>query len=163
VFPHVFDPKELNSEVAIRTPALRRSSAAAVHVRFASVPLFAACSKKELRLIAKSAVVEARAPGATLVSEGDSGNRAFVLIQGTCRVVRKGRKVGVVGEGGVVGELSLLTGAPRNATVVAETALEVAILDQRDFLALLESSPSICRKMLQALATRVQQHEKSAT
>jgi CRP-like cAMP-binding protein len=47
--------------------------------------------------------------------------------------------------------------------VVAETPLEVAILDQRDFLALLESSPSICRKMLQALATRVQQHEKSPT
>jgi CRP/FNR family transcriptional regulator, cyclic AMP receptor protein len=163
VFPHVFDPKELNSEHAIRTPALRRSSAAAVDVRFASVPLFAACSKKELRLIAKTAVVEARAPGATLVSEGDPGTRAFILIQGTCRVVRNGRKVGTVGEGGVVGELSLLTGAPRNATVVADTPLEVAILDQRDFLALLESSPSICRKMLQALATRVQQHEKSAT
>jgi CRP-like cAMP-binding protein len=77
--------------------------------------------------------------------------------------VRNGRKVGTVAEGGVVGELSLLTGAPRNATVVAETPLEVAILDQRDFLALLESSPSICRKMLQALATRVQQHEKSPT
>jgi CRP-like cAMP-binding protein len=161
VFPHVFDPKELNSEHAIRTPALRRSSAAAVDVRFGSVPLFAGCTKKELRLIAKTAVVEARAAGATLVSEGEPGNRAFVIIQGSCRVTRKGRKVGTVGEGGVVGELSLLTGATRNATVVADTPLEVAILDQRAFLALLETSPSMCRKLLQTLATRLQQHEKS--
>ncbi len=162
MFPHVFDPKELNRERAIRTPALRRSSAATVHVCFASVPLFSGCSKKELRLIAKSAVVETRAPGATLVTEGEPGQRAFVVLQGTCRVIRRGRKVGTVGEGGVVGELSLLTGAPRNATVVAHTALEVAILDRREFIALLEASPSIGHKLLQVLAARLQQFEKSS-
>jgi CRP/FNR family transcriptional regulator, cyclic AMP receptor protein len=161
VFPHVFDPKELNSEQANRTPSLRRSSAADVHVRFASVPLFAGCSKKELRLVAKTAVVESRAPGATIVSEGEPGTRAFVVLQGTCRVVRNGRRVGKVTEGGVIGELSLLTGAPRNATVIAETPLEIAILNRRDFLALLESSPSITYKLLRCLAERLQQVEKA--
>jgi CRP/FNR family cyclic AMP-dependent transcriptional regulator len=160
VFPHVFDPKELNSEQANRTP-LRRSTVADVHVRFASVPLFAGCSKKELRLVAKTAQVEARAAGATIVSEGEPGTRAFVVLQGTCRVVRNGRRVGKVTEGGVIGELSLLTGAPRNATVVAETPLEIAILNRRDFLSLLESSPSIAYKLLGSLAERLQQVEKA--
>lgn len=160
MFPHVFDPKELNSEQANRTP-LRRSSVAAVHVRFGAVPLFSECSKKELRLLARTAVVESRAPGATLVTQGEPGKRAFVVLQGTCRVLRNGRRVGKVEAGGVVGELSLLTGAPRNASVVAETPLEVAILDRRDFLALLESSPSISTKVLRGLAERLQQFEKS--
>jgi CRP-like cAMP-binding protein len=154
VFPHVFDPQELSSEQANRTP-LRRSSATEVHTRFASVPLFSECSKKELKLLAKTAVVESRAAGAEVVTEGQAGNSAYVVLQGTCVVVRDGHAVGEIGTGGVVGELSLLTRAPRNATVVAQSPLEVAILNRRDFFALLESSPSISVKLLQSLATRL--------
>jgi CRP-like cAMP-binding protein len=72
-------------------------------------------------------------------------------------VLRNGRRVGEVAPGGVVGELSMLTRGPRNATVVADTSLEIAILERRDFLAMLESSPSITRKLLERLAARVQE------
>ncbi len=76
-------------------------------------------------------------------------------------MLRNGEPVGQIGPGGVVGELSLLTGATRNATVVAETPLELAILTRRDFLALLESSPSISAKVMQSLANRLQRFEAS--
>jgi CRP-like cAMP-binding protein len=121
------------------------------------VPLFSTCSKRELRLLAKMAVVEPRASGATLVTQGETGTDAFVILQGTCKVLRNGRRVATVDAGGIVGELSMLNRAPRNATVIAESPLEVAILQQAQFLTLLEQSPSISHKLLRILAARVQE------
>ena len=153
-------PQELSARSVAReqheNTSLRPSKVTEVHSLFASVPLFSACSKRELRLLTKSAVVEPRATGATLVTEGQVGSDAYVILQGTCRVFRNGRRVGIVEAGGVVGELSMLNRAPRNATVVASTPLEVAILRRRDFLRLLEKSPSISFKLLEGLAARVQ-------
>jgi CRP/FNR family cyclic AMP-dependent transcriptional regulator len=139
-----------------RPKPMRPARADVVHRHFSSVPLFSACSKRELRLLTKTAIVEPRATGATLVTEGQTGASAFVILQGTCRVFRKGRRVGRIESGGVVGELSLLNPAPCNATVVAETPLEVAILRRSDFLKLMEHSPSISLKLLKSLAARVQ-------
>jgi len=147
---------------AASTTALKPSKAAAVNGLFASVPLFASCSKRELKLVTKAAVVEHRAAGATLMTEGQTDTNAFVILQGRCRVVRKGRRVGAIEAGGVVGELSMLNRAPRNATVVAETPLEVAILGRREFLAVLEKSPSISFKILESLAARVQELDARA-
>jgi len=146
--------------IANRTNAsasLKSSRAATVHRHFASVPLFSECSKRELRLLTKMAVVEPRASGATLVTQGATGTDAYVILQGECRVVRNGRRVGKIEAGGIVGELSMLNRAPRNATVVAESPLEVAILQQAQFFALLEKSPSISHKLLKRLAARVQE------
>jgi len=157
VFTHPVGQDEVADVQKHKTAGLRPSNAATVHVRFASVPLFAGCSKKELKMIAKCAVVEARATGATLVNEGQPGTNAFIILQGTCRVLRKGRRVGEVGAGGMVGELSMLNRGPRNATVIADSPLEVAVLERRDFLELLEHSPSICHKLLLRLAARVQE------
>ena len=95
--------------------------------------------------------------GSTLMTEGQTEANAFVILQGSCRVLRNGRRVGAVEAGGVVGELSMLTRAPRNATVIAETPLEVAILGRGEFLSLLDKSPSISRKILESLAARVQE------
>lgn len=140
-----------------RAKQMRSVRADVVHRHFSSVPLFSECSKRELRLLSKTAIVEPRATGATLVTEGQTGANAFVILQGRCRVIRKGRRVAQIDAGGVVGELSLLNPAPCNATVIAETPLEVAILRRRDFLALLEHSPSISFKLLKSLAARVQE------
>ena len=142
--------------------ALFPSKPAVVRERFAAVPLFSGCSKRELRLLTKSAEIEPRATGATLMTEGETGNCAFVIIQGRCRVLRNGRRVAQVEAGSVVGELSMLNRGPRNATVVADAPLEIAVIRRGDFLALLESSPSISRKLLQALAARVQELDARA-
>jgi CRP/FNR family cyclic AMP-dependent transcriptional regulator len=160
MFSHQLDDVALKHAYQLGT--LRPSRAADVQRHFAAVPLFADCSKRELRLVAKTAIIEPRAPGATLIAEGESGDDAYVILQGTCRVTRKGRKVAEVTEGGVVGELSMLNRAPRNATVIADTPLEVAILCRKDFIALLEASPSISLKLLTALAARVQELDARA-
>jgi CRP-like cAMP-binding protein len=140
-----------------RDSALRPSSATTIAFRFSTVPLFADCSRRELKQLCRAAVVEHRAKGATLVTQDESGSEAYVILQGTARVLRNGRKVGQVDPGSVVGELSMLNRGPRNATVVADTPLEVAIIERRDFLDLLERSPSITRKLLERLAARVQE------
>ena len=162
MFSHEFAPQAASEEQARTRGALRPSSAATVQFRFSSVPLFEECSKRELKLLAKIAVVEPRAAGATLVTEGESGSNAFVILQGKCRVTRNGRRVGQVGAGAIVGELSMLNKAPRNATVVAESPLEVAIIARKEFLALLDSSPTIRHKLLTSLAARVQELDARA-
>jgi CRP/FNR family cyclic AMP-dependent transcriptional regulator len=162
VFSHEFAPQAASKEQARTRGPLRPSSAATIQFHFASVPLFEECSKRELKLIAKIAVVEPRAAGASLVTEGETGSNAFVILQGKCRVNRNGRRVGEVEAGGIVGELSMLNRAPRNATVIAETPLEVAIIPRKEFLALLDSSPSIRHKLLTSLAARVQELDARA-
>ena len=157
MLPNQLDARAVTREQNRRAAALKPSRAEEVHAHFASVPLFAGCSKRELKLVRQTAVVEPRATGAALVTEGETGADAYVILQGKCRVLRNGRRVGAVEAGGVVGELSMLNQAPRNATVVAETPLEVAIIRRREFFELLEKSPSICRKLLEQLAARVQE------
>jgi CRP-like cAMP-binding protein len=157
VISYPYGPDDIAREQAHKSGGLRPSGISAIHKQFASIPLFAGCSKRDLRVLAKTAIVEPRAAGATLVTEGEVGKNAFVILQGTCRVLRNGRRVGKVEAGGVVGELSMLNRAPRNATVVAETPLEVAILARADFLALLHRSPSMSQKLLESLAARVQE------
>ena len=157
MLPNPLDAREITREQARKAAALKPSRAADVHAHFASVRLFAGCSKRELKLVRQTALVEPRATGATLVAEGEVGTDAYVILQGRCCVYRKGRRVADIGAGGVVGELSMLNRAPRNATVIAETPLEVAILRRREFLELLHKSPSISLKLLEQLAARVQE------
>jgi CRP/FNR family cyclic AMP-dependent transcriptional regulator len=163
VFSHEFVGQAAAEEQAGKKSRLRASTSAAIQVHFAAVPLFEECSKRELKLLAKIAVVEPRAAGATLITEGQCGSDAYVLLQGKCRVLRKGRRVGEIKAGGVIGELSMLNGAERDATVVADSQLEVAIIARRDFLSLLEHSPSISRKLLKSLAARVQELDARAS
>lgn len=135
---------------------LRASKADAVLRHLGDVPIFATCTKRELKAIAKAAIIEQRASGATLCVEGEIGSELYVILQGNCRVTRKGRKVADLGPGGVVGELSVLTRAERNATVAASSPLEIAILRRRELFDVLAESPSFTRKLLESLATRVQ-------
>ena len=84
----------------------------------ASVPLFSACSKRELQKIAKASDELTIPAGKVLVEQGDTGRECFVLVSGTASVKRGTRKVATLGPGDCVGELSLLDHGPRTATVV---------------------------------------------
>jgi CRP-like cAMP-binding protein len=121
----------------------------------AGVPLFSALSKKELQLVAKQAdEVHARA-GEAVVTEGAAGADFFVIIDGRARVVRHGTQVAELGPGGFFGDLALLDRAPRNASVIAETDMELAKLGQRAFDELLNSAPGFAKKLLAGLARRL--------
>jgi CRP-like cAMP-binding protein len=123
----------------------------------AQVPLFSACSKKDLQLVAKRAEDVKVDAGKQLVGEGDAGTEFFVVIDGTAAVSKRGQKVAELGPGGFFGELALLDKAPRNATVTAETPMELVVLGQREFAGLIDDVPEFAHKLLAGLARRLRQ------
>jgi len=125
----------------------------------ASVPLFAACSRKELQQVAKQGEHRTVPPGTVLVSEGSMGAEFFVILTGQARIERHTRTVATLGPGSYFGELSLLDRAPRNATVVAENEMERVVLGQRAFDELLDSVPKFDKKLLAGLARRLRQED----
>jgi CRP/FNR family transcriptional regulator, cyclic AMP receptor protein len=121
----------------------------------ADVPLFSALSKKDLAMIARSAEDVKVDAGKVLVTEGSAGAEFFVIVDGKARVTRRGRKVAELGSGLFFGDLALLDRAPRNATVVAETPMEVLVLGQREFAGLIDEVPGFAHKLLAGLARRL--------
>jgi CRP-like cAMP-binding protein len=127
--------------------------------RIANVPLFSGLSDRELRNLAQRAERVSLPEGATIVKEGASGSEFFVLMSGAAKITRRGRTVRRLRPGDSFGELALLAGTPRNATVTTTEPSEVMILLRRDFIALLDDVPRMTRKMLTALATWVAARE----
>ena len=123
----------------------------------AQLPLFSTCSKKDLRLVASKATPLDIPAGRTIIEEGSPGKEFFVIDEGTAIVKRNGRKVATLGRGQAFGELSLLDGGPRTATVIADTDLSVLILTRPEFAGLLDEVPGLSRKLLQALAGRLRE------
>jgi CRP/FNR family transcriptional regulator, cyclic AMP receptor protein len=128
----------------------------------ARVPLFSACSKKDLQLVAKRAEDVKVDAGKLLVSEGDTGTEFFVIVDGNATVSKHGRKVAELGPGGFFGELALLERAPRNATVKAETPMELVVLGQREFAGIIDDVPEFAHKLLVGLARRLRQADSEA-
>jgi CRP-like cAMP-binding protein len=121
----------------------------------ASVPLFSACSKKELQAVARATDQLVLPAGKVLCEQGATGREAFVLVEGTAEVRINGKKVATVGPGSCVGELALLDHGPRTATVVAETDVTALVIGIREFGAILDEVPSMTHKLLRALAARI--------
>jgi len=119
------------------------------------VPLFAGCSKYELRRIASLADEIDLAEGKVLIREGRQGREFFVLVEGRVDVTRGGRSIDTLRVGDFFGEAALLSNAPRNATITALTPLLVLVITDRDFRNLLADAPEIQRKVLTALANRL--------
>jgi CRP/FNR family cyclic AMP-dependent transcriptional regulator len=121
----------------------------------ARVSLFAGLSKKELGEIARFVTEVQFVPGEHLGEEGELGRQALVLLTGTASVRKKGRKVAVLSSGDVVGEMSLVTRQPRNATVTAETEVAALVMDPREFAAVMEGHPKVAVKILRTVAERL--------
>ncbi|TML07274.1 MAG: cyclic nucleotide-binding domain-containing protein [Actinobacteria bacterium] len=91
--------------------------------------------------------------------EGTASREFMIIASGTATVRRKGRKIATLGPGDFFGELALLAGVPRTATVIAETDMVVEALNRAEFATLLDESPSIARKVLTAVAKRTYDNE----
>jgi CRP-like cAMP-binding protein len=121
----------------------------------ANVTLFSQCSKRELRLVAKLAKTKTVRESTSLTLEGEVGDTMFVILSGHASVHKGGRKLAELGPGDVVGELAILTKAPRNATVTTTTETTIATIGRRDVNRLIADAPGFARKLLEALAVRV--------
>jgi CRP-like cAMP-binding protein len=129
----------------------------------AAVPLFSACSKKDLTVVARRAEDVKVEAGKELVREGAAGDQFFVILEGTAQVSRHGNKVAELGPGQFFGDLALLDRAPRNATVTALTPMELVVLGQREFSGLIDEVPGFAHKLLAGLAHRLREYDAQST
>lgn len=125
-----------------------------------NVALFSSCSTKDLEKIAKAGDEVTLAAGSLVVDQGQTGREAYVILSGSATVKRNGKKVATLGSGSVVGELSLLDHGPRTASVVADTELEVLVISQRQFLAVIDAIPALAHKLLSTLAARIRELDR---
>lgn len=128
----------------------------------AEVPLFAACSKRDLQIIARHMQVLAVPAGTVLMRQGEQGDAFFVVLDGRAVVEASGRPVGRLVSGDHVGELALLDPAPRSATVTAASDMTVGVVDARTFAAIVRDVPALTGKLLAALARRLRQRDAEA-
>ncbi len=120
-----------------------------------SVPLFAGCSNADLQRIAAIADELDLAEGATLIREGERGREFIIVVDGTVRVSRKGRKLRELGAGDFIGEIALVADVPRTATVTATSPVRLLVVTDRAFRDLLERTSSVSTKVLQSLGERL--------
>jgi CRP-like cAMP-binding protein len=123
------------------------------------VALFADCSTRELQVIARICTREQVDEETVLTKQGDPGRECFVIADGVADVVIDGREVATVCSGDCVGELSLLDGGRRTATVTARSPMTIYVLTAAEFRSLLDASPTISRKMMMSLARRLRPAE----
>lgn len=128
----------------------------------AQVPMFSACSKKDLQMIARASDEVQVASGKTLVEEGQPGHEFFLIVGGTATVLRNGRKIATLGPGQYFGEMALLDRGPRSATVRADSDMTVLVLGQREFSGVVDEVPGLARKLLQYMATRLRDADTKA-
>ena len=127
--------------------------------KIAEVPMFSGLSDRELRTLAQRAEQVSVPKGAAVVTEGEIGREFFVLLSGGAKVTRNGRTLRKLGPGDSFGELALIAGTPRGATVTTTEPSEIMVLLRRDFLVLLDEFPRMTRKILTALAAWVAARE----
>ena len=125
------------------------------------VDIFADCTKKQLKAVAAiSRVVEAPA-GTLLTRAGEAGEEFFFILDGAANVEVTRRKRVRLGPGEFFGEMSLLDGEPRSATVRAETDMRLLVIIRRNFQGLLTEVPELTRTILVVLSRRLRDLERA--
>ena len=118
-------------------------------------PLFEGLSKKELTELARATEDFKIEAGTVLCREGSLGREFFVIVDGVAEVTKGGKRLATRQAGEFFGEIALLTTTKRTATVTAKTPIRCFILTRGDFRRVLDESPTVERKVMQALAERL--------
>ncbi len=130
----------------------------------AQVPLFTGMPSRFLRRLADKMDEQRFMEGAAVVRQGEPGDTFYVITEGEAKVRdRNGRTLSRLIPGDFFGEISLMDGGPRTATVVAETKLTTLALSRRDFEALLRSEPHVTVGLLKHAATLLRRLERPST
>ncbi len=127
------------------------------------VPLFAGMTDRALDAIADLASETTFDVDDDLVRQGKSGDSFLILRSGSAQVLKDGQTVRELGPGDFLGEISLIDGGPRTATVRATEPITALVIGREDFATLLERHPSIRLELLMALTARIRHSERSPT
>ena len=125
--------------------------------------LFSTCTDDELGRIAALAHPMEAAVGDALTRQGEEGLEFFVIVEGDASASVDGDEVGTIGAGGFFGEMALIDGGERVATVTAMTPLRLLVLGRQDFNDMLElAMPQIAPKLLSVVGARMRAIEQHA-
>jgi CRP-like cAMP-binding protein len=128
----------------------------------AEIPLFASLSRRQLGKIADAASAKRYAPHSVLVLKGKPAEAFYVVLDGRVRVAAQGRKV-ELGSGDFFGEMALIDGEPRSASVVAIAEVYALTIPRAKFLKVLESEPKIALAIMATLTRRLRDVQSAAT
>jgi len=146
---HVERRREAAEEAALRADVARL---------FSEIPVFAPLSDEDREYLVRGVRVERYGTGETIVHEGDEGASLYVIHTGRCQVWKRQRarakRIATMGKGDFFGEMSLLTGAPRSATVRAAADTTVVVVSKAAFSEVLNASPEISTQLGEILAER---------
>ena len=131
--------------------------------RLSRVPIFSGCSKKDLQTVARAIKPVQHGAGWVVATEGEPGVGLFIIDAGEARVSIGGKTINTLGPGDFFGEMALLDGGPRTATVTAKTDLSLFVLTEWVYRGLLTEHPSIAIRTLEAVAARLRRATKNAT
>jgi CRP-like cAMP-binding protein len=135
--------------------SVRRQSQSDYLGHLTSVPLFAQCTKAELKSLARHTSDITAEPEQILIKEGQGAYDFFVIVSGEADVSREGRVVAHLKAGDWFGEIGLLAPALRDATVTARSQMELIVLAQWDFEQALAEAPGMTRRLLAGMAHRL--------
>lgn len=124
------------------------------------VPLFHGLSTKELARVARVADEVSMPAGSIIAEEGQDGDAFYLLADGAAVVRRSGKKIASLGTGDFFGEMSLLDGGPRSATVELVRDSTMLVMHRKDFALIIADLPGVARKMLQGLAVRLREADR---
>ncbi len=125
--------------------------------QLADVPLFAACDPHELDMIWDVARRVEFDQGAKLAVEGEKGDAFVVMLSGTADVTIGNQHVRTLGPGDYFGEVALLDGGPRTATVIATSPIEAYELKRANFRWVIQNAPSLTENLLLGVAARLRE------
>ena len=142
----------------------RRGSTTAQRADLLSrVPLFSGLSRRHVRQLAEAATDARYRPGTTIVLEGKPGDTFFAIVDGEADVLRGVKRVAKLEPGDFFGEIALLDGGPRTATVEARTPVLAIRLGRATFNQMLKIEPKVGVKILDEVAHRLREREKLTT
>jgi CRP-like cAMP-binding protein len=125
--------------------------------------LFSTCNDDELARIAAVAKPREAAQGERLTIQDEEGREFFVIVSGDASAAVDGEEVGTIGPGGFFGEMALIDGGERVATVTATTPMQLLVLDRHDFNEMLElAMPQIAPKLLAVVGARMRAIDEHA-
>jgi small-conductance mechanosensitive channel/CRP-like cAMP-binding protein len=159
-------PIQTSYEYKMSLAALSTKGAVDVERVLAQVPIFAPLQPEELKQLAALARVVRYARGEAIIRQGETGDTLFAIASGAARVAVRGeggleKTVATLPAGEVFGEMSLLTGDPRAASVHAEDGLVLVSVSREALLPVLTANPGVAEKMAEVVTLRKQGLERA--
>lgn len=127
------------------------------------IAIFSELSKRELRDLSRLMTEIDLKEGRALTRQGDPGREFMIIREGTAKVEIDGSVVAHLGPGEFLGELAVISGTPRTATVTATSPMTIEVLNRREFMTLLDENAALSRKILVGAVKRLQENERSKT